>query len=201
MASTLRVDNIQNSSGTNLFIDGYPRKSGQIIEYLSSPCDGSTVTGSSGSYTIQSVSTSQALTDSFADITGSPISYVPPAGATKVIFRFDFSMTYSSNASPIMHVRFMIDSTEVVYARRDFAWQSTYPQVRAFFEWPIAIGGTDAVGTTGRLATWTAAKTLKLQARRYSSSYPGTLHSLVDWDGSNQTGILLMPTISIIAIA
>lgn len=201
MASTLRVDNIQNASGTNLFVNGYPRQPGQIIEHLSSPCDGSIITGSSGSYTVQTVSTSQAITDSFADLTGSTISYVPPAGATKVIYKFDFSLTYSSSASPIMHVRFYMDSTEVTYARRDYAWQSTYPQTRLNFEWPIAIGGTSATGTTGRIDTWTAAKTLKLQIRRYSSTYTATVHSLVDWDGSNQTGMLLMPTITITAIA
>jgi hypothetical protein len=201
ITSSVKTANIVNSTGSVVSVDGYPRQPGQIIEYISSPCDGSTVVGASGSYAIQNVTTSLALTDSFVDITGSTISYTPPSGATKVIFRFDFSMTYSSTASPIIHVRFLIDSTEVVYARRDYAWQSAYPQMRAFFEWPISIGGTSATGTTGRINTWTTAKTLKLQARRYSSSYAGTLHSLVDWDGSNQTGILLMPTITIIAVA
>ena len=44
MASVLKVDTLKNNLNEDLLVNGYPRKPGQVIEYLSSPCDGSSVT-------------------------------------------------------------------------------------------------------------------------------------------------------------
>jgi hypothetical protein len=195
MASTLRVDNIQNSSGTNLFVDGYPRKSGQIIEMIASPCDGSTVTGASGSYTFENVTTQQGVTSSYADITGSSITYTPPAGATRVIYRFTWA-GYWVNNHGINHYKFFIGGNEILYARHNRS--AMYSEDRYTFEWPIAIGGTTNYNV-GRLATWTSALTMKMQVYGYAANSKN-LHGTVYWDGgaSNQFSI---PHLSIIAIA
>ena len=50
-------------------------------------------------------------------------------------------------------------------------------------KWSINIGGS-AVTATGRLASWTSAKTLKIQARDYSASYEAILFNSYEFDGS-----------------
>jgi hypothetical protein len=91
MPSSLRVDDIKNSAGTAVLVNGYPRQPGQIIEYLSSPCDGSSVTVGSGTYTFQNVTGVQTGTDSYVDITGSSLAYTPPTGTTRVKYIFEYN--------------------------------------------------------------------------------------------------------------
>jgi len=192
MAGILNVDNIENLSGTAVVVNGYPRQPGQIIEYLARPCDGGIMTGASGTYTVQNVTTQQGTTDSYADVTGSSLAYTPPTGATSVVYRFTFGI-YSVTTHDIVDFKFFIDSNEVVYARHNRSGQ--YIENRSTFEWTIPIGGiTD--NNTGRQGTWTTAKTLKMQTRRYGGSNYGNLHGSRYWDGggSNQFQI---PTISI----
>jgi hypothetical protein len=195
MASNIKVDNIQNSAGQDLFINGYPRRPGQIIEYLTSPCDGSQVTVGSGTYTFPNVTTQQGTTDAYADLTGSSIAYVPPAGTSRVIYKFDFGIYFLSDHA-ITHLKFFIDNVEVLNARHNKS--SRYPELKYPFEWVIPIGGT-ANSTTGRQATWTAQKTLKMQVRRYGASNYSNLHGTVYWDGTGSTQ-LVVPILTIIAI-
>ena len=69
--SQLFVDSIEpKTSGEVVSIN---RGKGQILEVLSSICDGSTVEVTSGSYTFQNVTTQQVTTSSYVDITGSLI--------------------------------------------------------------------------------------------------------------------------------
>ena len=58
-----------------------------ITEMLSSPCNGSQVTVPSGTYTMADVTAIQVLTQTYVDISGSSISYTPPNGTTRVIYR------------------------------------------------------------------------------------------------------------------
>ena len=198
MASIINVDTIQNATGATYLANGYPQTAtlglgtGQIIEYLARPCDGGTMTGASGTYTVQNVTTQQATTDSYADVTGSSIAYTPPTGATRVVYRFTFG-TYSVTTHDIIHFKFFIDANEVTYARHNRSGQ--YLENRATFEWTIPIGGSTD-NASGRQATWTTPKTLKIQVRRYGASNYGNLHGSRYWDGggSNQFQI---PCISI----
>lgn len=194
--STLRVNNIDNTAGTDLFVNGYPRQPGQIIEYLSSPCDGSSVTVASGTYTFQNVTAAQGLTANvFADNNGSVISYTPPSGATRVIYRFSFSMGWDHDHAISYH-KFYIDGVEVTNAK--FNRSGRYPEDRVSFEWPIAIGGT-ANPATGRQATWTTPKTLKIMSADYGDSNSRFMHS---GNYGQLSGLALsQPTLTIIAIA
>lgn len=198
MASTLKTTTIVNTAGTTLLNNGYPYRPGQIIEYLSSSCDGSSMIGLSGTYTTTNVTSAQVLTATWADITGSSITYTPPTGTTRVMYRFDFSSYWQTTAHSITHFRFYIDSSEVVYARHCRSMQ--YLEYRSTFEWIIPIGG-NADTNTGRQSSWTTNKVLKLQARRYATGSNGQdLNGTTYWDGvgSNQFN---QPQISIIAIA
>ena len=140
-------------SGTNNLVG-----SGQILEIVSSVCDGSTVNG----YTFQNVSALQNFTTSYADVTGSSISYTPPAGATQVVYEFNYHAGFQDNHA-IASLKFFIDSDEVVYGRHTFGAIDNF-HGRLTFKWIINIGGS-ADTNVGRLASWSGAKTLKLQGR------------------------------------
>ena len=160
---TIKANVIQTSGGTNVFANGIPQRSGSVIEYISSPCDGSTVVGISGSYTFQNVTAQQSDSYSYVDLTGSSITYTPPAGATRVIYRFEWA-SYWGSAHSISHNKFFIDGVEVLYARHSRS--AYYHESRSQFEWTIHIGG-NAWTNTGRQATWTTGKVMKIQYRSY----------------------------------
>lgn len=195
--STLRVNNIANSSGVLTEVNGYPRQPGQIIEQFSSPCDGSAITVGSGSYTMANVLSGQNLDSTYVDITGSSISYTPPAGTTRVIYRFNFALGWFDDSHSIAHIKFYFDGNEVVYARRAIA--SMYTENTLAFEWAIAIGGTTDTNT-GRVSSWTSPKIMKMQAREYGTSDEMYLHQTHYWDGTT-ANYLSMPVLSVTAIA
>lgn len=173
---------------------------GAIIERVSSMCDGSSVTVRSGTYTVQSVTALQdSNVDSYVDITGSTIAYVPPAEATRVEYQFEFACNWEGVGShAISHYKFFIDNVEVVYARHNHS--AVYDEDRNVFCWTIPIGGS-ADTNTGRQATWTSLKTLKMQYRPYGTAgNTQRLHSTYYWDGAGSTQFS-MPRISVTAIA
>ena len=108
IGGNLSVSGNLTVSGTNTGLVG----SGQILEKVSSVCDGSTVNG----YTFQNVSATQLFTTSYADVTGSSISYTPPAGTTQVVYEFNYMASFHDNHA-IASLKFFIDSDEVVYGR------------------------------------------------------------------------------------
>ena len=198
MASIIKVDNIQNTAGTTVLENGYPTQPGQVIEYLTSQCDGSSLTGLSGTFTWQNVTAAQGTDATYVDLTGSTIAYTPPPNATKVIYQFTFGYNWQSVAHSIQHFKFFIDADEVVYARHNRSAQ--YFESRYTFEWIIPIGGV-ANTNTGRQASWSSNKTLKMQTRRYAtSSHGGSIHTTTYWDGVGGSQFNI-PTLTLIAIA
>jgi hypothetical protein len=195
--SQLRVANVANAGGTNVLVNGYPTQPGQIVEYLTSPCDGSSVIGQSGSYTWPSVTGLQTLTNTYATVTGSSIAYTPPASASKVHYKFNFGMNWVHDHG-ITHNRFLIDGVEVLWARQSRSGR--YPEDKTSFEWVINIGGT-ASTNSGRQASWTSPKSLQISSRTYGvANNSRNIHGTNYWDGaaSNQ---FVMPVLTIIAIA
>ena len=88
--TNVSLTNISNSTGSLVMVNGYPRQPGQVIEYLSNPCDGTTLSSINGAVTWPSVST-WSLSYSFVDNPGSSVTYTPPSWATKVIYRYEFA--------------------------------------------------------------------------------------------------------------
>ena len=196
MASILKLDTLQLPDNRDVLVNGYPRMPGQVIEYLSSLCDGSIVTVGSGVYTFPNVTTQQVGTTAYQTITGSSLAYTPPTGATRVIYQFEFS-SYFVSAHAINDYKFFIDGSEVVFARHNRSAQ--YQESRYTFTWPIAIGGT-ANSNTGRQSAWASAKTLSMQFRIYGASNNNNLHGTSYWDGGSGNQFS-MPVLTIIAIA
>lgn len=152
-----------------------------IKEQLVMLADGQNYTVSSGTYTAANVTALQNFTTSYADLTGSSISYTPPSGTKMVSYKFVFAYVFEDSYG-ISHFKFFVDSDEVTKARVTLGVQNN-PQWLQTFEYLLPVGGS-ADTTTGRQATWTSAKTLKLQAREYSSSLESEAHTSHHWDGT-----------------
>jgi len=169
---------------------------GTVLESFSTPCDGSTITVPSGSYTVGNVTASQTLSTTYADANGSSISYTPPTGTKNVIYEFSFNGG-RGDTYPYAHFKFYIDSDEVTNFRNTLASYIGHFGMRTL-KWSINIGGS-AVTATGRLASWTSAKTLKIQARDYSASYEAILFNAYEFDGSSSNQFQ-QPQLSITSI-
>ena len=183
-----------NASG---YVDSIKYAPGGVIETLTGMCNGQTVVGKSGSYTWPDVTAVQeVLSTTYADLDGSEITYTPPAGATKVVYKTTLhSCRY--DATPILHYKFYIDSDEVTLARNTTG--ANFLEGISVFEYVIEIGGT-ADAATGRVASWTTPKTLKRQVRCYNTNYQGRVNALFTWDGANDVQ-LVTPSLTITAIA
>jgi hypothetical protein len=169
-----------------------------VLEEFFYPCNGATVTTSAGDITLQNVTDKQLATDSYVDVTGSTIAYTPPAGTKTVIYKFHFQ--HSRGTASTLHIanfKFFVDSDEVVHSRTEITGERLLDLVS--FEWPIRIGGT-ANTDTGRVASWSSNKTLKMQFREYSSSYDAQIHKTYWWDGT-ESQQLSVPRIGITALS
>ena len=153
-----------------------------VKEVLAMLCDGQNYTVPSGTYTSTNVTTHQLLTTSYADVTGSSISYTPPSGTLAVIYNFIFEFIQGATQHGIGHFKFFIDSNEVVDGRQGMSAASMLND-QMNYKYVIPIGGS-ADTDTGRLASWTSAKTLKMQAREHSTSNSVELHRTYYWDGA-----------------
>lgn len=167
-----------------------------VLEVVSLNCDGGSVTVPSGTYTSANVTAAYSLTSSWADITGSSITYTPPSDATSVIYEFNYQVR-GVDAHGIAHLRFMIDTTEVVYARSNISANSAMAG-RYHFRWVIPIGGTTSTDT-GRQNAWSSGKVLKLMAREYGSSNESNMHQSQHWNGS-ASSTFMAPTLMITAV-
>jgi hypothetical protein len=167
---------------------------GSVIEQFCSPCDGSSITVQSGTYTVENVTAQQDFTTSFVDLTGSSISYTPPTGTQTVIYDFNFFQCHVDTAH-IAFYKLFIDGTEVTnFHTSDASQQASYEEKRLHFTWAFNIGGTPSTAN-GRIASWTSAKTIKIQAKENSSNHEVKAHA------SSNTGAISIPVIAITALA
>ena len=167
-------------------------KPGEIIETIACMCDGSTVTVQSGSYTITNVTAAQASTTSYAVMNGSSISYTPPAGTKRVLYRYNFKFD-STGYSSISHFKFQIDGTDVVPASRQYSsnYASTnwhHANLELGIEWVIDCDAASNDAANGKFTSWTSPKTLRGLFREYGGGYSATLHNNVWWDGTSASG-------------
>jgi len=165
-----------------------------LKETFDSPCDGSTIALPSGNLTVGNVTSKMGLTTSYQDVPGSTLSYTPPSGTLQVIYRFQFHVGRGSD-QPILHVKFYVDGNWAEHARF-----SVYSKGSSFvdFTWGINIGGS-TTHATGRVSSWSSAKTLKLTAREYNSDNQASIHETQHWDGSGSDEFV-MPLIGITAL-
>ena len=170
----------------------------QILEQFYSPCDGSTIATSGGNITLSNITARQQCTTSFATLTGSSISYVPPSGTTQVIYTFQFVLTSDADSNGLLYASFTVDGTEATDARFTKRLATNYWDTICTFTWGINIGGS-TTAATGRLASWTSAKTLVLDVKEHGGYNESQVHWLNNW-GTGYTGLVRKPCIGITAI-
>ena len=169
----------------------------EVLEQFFYPCNGEAVTTSAGSITLPNVTESLYGTSTYVDLPGSTITYTPPTGTKTVIYKFWFLHSKAGDTHQIGHFKFYIDSDEVTKAYLTHG--AYYLQGPLIFEWPIRIGGT-ADTTTGRVASWSSDKTLKLTYREYGSGNETKVHETENYDGSGDNEFV-MPRIGITALS
>ena len=211
MSSILKVDNLQTGAGATHSISSLGVTSpGTVLQQIYGICDGRTVSG----ITFQNVTAIQALTTSHVEMTGSSVSYTPPAGTTTVVYSYTFHFDAVDNGG-ISHYQFLIDGIDVNngLGRRTHAgaYQSnSHTTNRVAYEFPILIDSTLASDEISnlKLKSWTSARTLSMTGREYSGSYDAQIHRNVWWNGTSAstsdgppTTDVSVPTLSIKAIA
>ena len=205
--STIKTTNIthgSNSGTANMVLasDGgitfakKPALGRQVLEQFYTPCDGSTIATANGDVTVQNVTGVMTNTTSYADATGSSITYTPPTGTTQVLYEFSF-MFGVVDTYPIGHFKLFIGGTEVTNARWTQGGQS-YPEHLVHCKWGFNVGGS-TTAATGRQATWTSGKEIKLQCRDYGTGDEMKLHQTFYWEGTGGTEFH-QPCIGITAI-
>lgn len=167
--------------------------SNNLIEMISGIPDGRSVDGVSNIYSLENVTGVQSLSDSYADITGSAITYIPLANTKYIFYEYIFNFDPDSR-SGISHYRLYVDSTEVQAAYINFASSYGYTasyaygvlQGRMRFVFDLTAASDDVAN--GKFSNWTTGKTIKMTARRYSSSYNGSLNKNTWMDGGSASG-------------
>ena len=157
---------------------------GQVLETLAGVCDGRSVTVSSGTYTLENVSTSLNGTTTFTDMTGSKISYKPPPGTRQVIYEFEFQHNYHGT-NGWGYYKFLLDGTQVgeVFELGFDNYGSSWQKVSFIFE----IGQNDL--SNGKISSWDSHKEIKMQFREHSSSNSQVrVHIAANWVESNTSG-------------
>ena len=82
--------------------------SNNLIEMISGIPDGRSVDGISNTYTLQNVTGGQSLSDSYAAVTGSAITYIPPENTKYISYEYIFHFDPTSR-SGISHYRLYVD--------------------------------------------------------------------------------------------
>tara|TARA_Y100000768_G_scaffold254823_1_gene193626 strand:+ start:176 stop:1057 length:882 start_codon:yes stop_codon:yes gene_type:complete len=183
---------------------------GEIIETLTGHCDGRTLVGLSTSITLSNITAIQNInSNTYADITGSTISYIPPIGTKTLIYRFMFHKGANQSSSGINHFKILIDGTEISYSRRTYSndHNSAHNHMHVPMDWTFKLDASSTSAANGYYTTadWVTAqqaKTIKVQGRRYSSDYNGVVHFNRYWDGATAAGSnqVVQPSIFIQAI-
>ena len=183
----------------------FPATSSNVLEIIHGVCDGRSITVGSGTYTLPNVTTHKSLTTIYSDVTGSSFTYTPPADAKYVSYKFDFhwDATYSAGIS---HWKLLVDGTEITKAYQQYSnnYSGNHGHHHGAFEatvytvFDLTVSSDSAANA--QFASWTSNKTIKVQAREYSSSYQAAAH-YVEYSSTFGGLNYLPPQLTIIALS
>ena len=203
--STLKTSAIRHPSSSTdnitLNSDGSFTPSGRsILEVITSPCIGNTISSSNGDITLGNVTGVQNLTTTYTEITGSRINnYTPPSSAKQVVYEYYLQASRAGDSHQIAHFKFFLTNNsgtyEVEKARMVAGSEDLHQKFS--FKWVINIGGATDY-TIGRLNSWDLTS-MHMTARDYSNSHDVKLHVTDYWDGVG-TDMLSVPILTVTAI-
>ena len=125
-------------------------------------------------------------------------TYTPPTGTTLVIYECQFTLR-SSDSNAILGGHLKIDSDTILESRFGLRGGTNYSDMLYHFKFGINIGGS-ASATTGRVASWTSGKTLKLELDEHGSSYEWVANILGNYGNAGHQSAVRRPQIGITAI-
>lgn len=201
---TLDVTGNINFTGT-LYENGVQFKqnaTGSVLEELHSLCN---TTSLKGRATMQNVTTSQDLTNTYSDITGSIISaYTCPVDTSEIVYEFNYQISSAASWN-IGHFRLYYSTngtswTEVTKAKTEQSggqWGAMKYPLRWVFK--VNAGSNDS--TVGQFSAARPTLYFKWMGRRYASEYTTRLHGTYYWDGSGNNNQFSLPSVCIKAIA
>tara|TARA_R110000787_G_scaffold19519_2_gene58457 strand:+ start:88 stop:546 length:459 start_codon:yes stop_codon:yes gene_type:complete len=111
-------------------------------------------------------SAAQTLTTTYTDIDGSDYSFTPVSASSEIHYEYSL-MASTPDAVGIWNMKLMVDGVEETESKggQSFDYQDTYDYQYAVPSWG------------------TSAKTIKLQARDYTTAWDVNLHQLKEADG------------------
>jgi hypothetical protein len=182
-APRLEIQAIGRKSDTTFLNSFFNERKGQVLETLSGVCDGRSVEVDSGTYTLANVSSTQNATTSWADVTGSSISYTPPSGTKQVVFEFHTGLSTDTDTGTTIYdgqghvlVKMLIDGTSVTSQNQEWGHAAYAYADNFIYRGIIDITGTDDVAN-GKLSSWTSNKTIKLQFVGYANNFVARIHT------------------------
>ena len=176
------------------FTDSFPASSGNnVLEEIQCVPDGRTVTLNSGTYTLQNVTGTQTLTNTYTEVIGSKINYTPPSGTKYIKYQYNVHIDpVPNNYYGISHYRIYVDGSDVTEAMKTYAHQyyTTYGYGNQMmiinYVFDLTVSTTNAA--KGEFAGWTGAKEIMVKARRYSTTYAIELNGNIWRDGGGASG-------------
>ena len=196
---------------TKNYVDSHPltEAPGQVIEMLSSFCNGSTLTGrpksdgSSRTFTWPNVTAGENM-DTTYRVYGSEISYQPPANWNTLVFKYNCT-TSDQSSHALFHVKAYIETgtgtnqfTEVTGFRSTGGYKDN--SGRTTFQFNIQNNATTLANGQLLASDWTGERKLKLMFRTYSTGNLTAIHLTDHWDGG-QTNMFSQPLLEVVAIA
>ena len=207
---TFKLPGADGSAGQFLKTDGSgalsfakPANTGslQVLEQFYLLADGRSVTTANGTVTTENVTSTETLTDVYAIMDGSKITYQPPAGTTEVIYEYRTVVSETGSNNRLLYSWYMaIDNVLITQSK-----ESYYNAQGAFIHdlvvkqaFQVNTGGSDS-STTGDRAGLPSME-LKVLARRWNNTYAAIAHQVTYWAPSTTANLLKKPHVGITAI-
>ena len=173
----------------------------QVLEQFYLLADGRSVTTANGTVTTENVTSTETLTDVYAVMDGSKITYQPPAGTTEVIYEYKTVVSEASSNDRLLYSWYMaIDNTLIAQSKETY-----YNSQGAFIHdlvvkqaFQVNTGGSDN-NTTGDRAGLPSME-LKVLARRWNNTYAAIAHQVTYFAPSTTANLLKEPHVGITAI-
>ena len=110
-----------NHSSTNAELEFGASGSGsnlQVLEQFYGIADGRSFSTSNGTVSTTNVTAYQSLTDSFAEVNGSSLTYQPPTGTTELIYTFELAQRENGSNDRFLTSTYVeIDGTQILESR------------------------------------------------------------------------------------
>ena len=173
----------------------------QVLEQFYLLADGRSVSTANGTVTTENVTSGEALTDVYAIMDGSKITYQPPAGTTEVIYEYRTVVSETGSNNRLLYSWYMAIDNVLITQSKETYMNATGGYVHDLWvkqAFKVNTGGSNS-STTGDRAGLPSME-LKVLARRWNNTYAAIAHQVTYWAPSTTANLLKKPHVGITAI-